>query len=559
MEARNRCIRDWIARVRTRQLSLPRFQRVEAWGPRLIAAVLTNALRDLPIGSTLVLEVGDKLPFISREIATAPKEGEKINELLLDGQQRLTALWRSLNDTYRDQTYLVYMPAPNENEEEENEAYVYWETRWSRNGKRYPVWVDRPQECWKRRSIPIRLLNPDNELEYKDWGKEASDGNKDLEIELRDLISSLRSRVANFQLPFLYLEPSTPKHVAIKVFVDLNTRYVRLTAFDIVVAQVEAATGESLRGLVHSLEGSVPEISHYIEPSDLILSVSALLQDRPPNERGYLGLEFENVVRDWPKILTGTRELIAFLKEEIVFDGDRLPTESVLAPLVALWAEAPDTPDERGNIRILFRKYLWRAFFTTRYDRAVPTAVLQDYRSLKKAVIREAKENDVPCLDEAKYLLPDKGLILQARWPKYRDRIARAVLLLTLRGGAEDIADGAVLSLGNIQGREYHHLYPAAWLKDKGIDEEDADRALNCALVTWRTNRKIAAKEPLKYLLERCEASTLGESEIRRRLRTHFVDFNLLAKGEYDTFLEERANNFELAIKALCAGHAWKP
>jgi hypothetical protein len=221
-------------------------------------------------------------------------------------------------------------------------------------------------------------------------------------------------RVASFQLPFLYLEASTPKDVAIKVFVDLNTRYVRLTAFDIIVAQVEAATGESLRGLVNSLKGIAPEISHYIEPSELVLSVSALLQDRPPNERGYLGLEFEDIVRDWPRIVNGTRELTAFLKQEMVFDGDRLPTESVLAPLVALWAEAPDTPDDRGNTRILFRKYLWRVFFTARYDRAVPTAVLQDYRSLKKVITREAKESDVPCLDEEKYPLPDKGLILQA-------------------------------------------------------------------------------------------------------------------------------------------------
>jgi hypothetical protein len=257
--------------------------------------------------------------------------------------------------------------------------------------------------------------------------------------------------------------------------------------------------------------------------------------------------------------VVGTRELIAFLKEEMVFDWDRLPTESVLAPLVALWAEAPDIPDERGNIRILFRKYLWRAFFTARYDRAVPTAVLQDYRSLKKVVTREAKESDVLCLDEGKYPLPGKGLIVQARWPRYRDRLARAILLVSLRGGAEDIADGAVLSHANIQGREYHHLYPAAWLEDKGFGEEDADRALNCALVTWRTNRKIAAKEPLKYLLERCEASTLGESEIRRRLKTHFVDFDLLARGEYQAFLEERAKNFELAIQALCTGRPWRP
>lgn len=37
----------------------------------------------------------------------APETGEKMTEQLLDGQQRLTALWRSLNGFYRDRTYLV--------------------------------------------------------------------------------------------------------------------------------------------------------------------------------------------------------------------------------------------------------------------------------------------------------------------------------------------------------------------------------------------------------------------------------------------------------------------
>jgi len=352
MEARNRNVKDWLTKVRTRQIALPRFQRFEAWGSDFVSDLLTNVIRGLPIGSTLVLGVGDKPPFIAREIVSAPKEGEKLNELLLDGQQRLTALWRSLNDSYPDTTYLVCLPSE---DEEEREPYVWGVSRWERDGKKYPLWVDRPRDCWERRCIPIRLLNPDNELDYKDWAKDASDGDKDVEIEIRDVIASLRGKVANFQLPFLYLEPTTPKDVAINVFVKLNTRFVKLTAFDIVVAQVEEATGKSLHDFVDSLKGVAPEIVRYIEPSDIVLSTAALLQGRYPNQRGYLGLEFERVIDDWPTIVKGTKELVEFLKGEKVFDWDRLPTESVLAPLVALWAEAPTTPDEKGNIRILLR------------------------------------------------------------------------------------------------------------------------------------------------------------------------------------------------------------
>jgi hypothetical protein len=164
-----------------------------------------------------------------------------------------------------------------------------------------------------------------------------------------------------------------------------------------------------------------------------------------------------------------------------------------------------------------------------------------------------------PSTDERKYPLPDEELLVQARWPKYRDRMARAILLPSLRGGAEDISDGATVSVENIQHREYHHLHPVAWLREKAFDDENANRALNCVLVTWRTNRAISAKEPVEYLKERCDASRLDEEEIRRRLRTHFVNFDLLAAGDYKEFLAKRAQSSAEAISALCDGKVWTP
>lgn len=550
MEARQRPIKDWLTKIRTRQILLPRFQRFEAWGSNTAADFLTSIVRELPVGSTLILGVGgEKLPFISRPIVGASQKGEKVNELLLDGQQRLTVLWRSLIDNYPDKTYLVDI-----NDKKNPEVIAV--TRWKKNGKKFPLWVDRPRGCWEKRLILFRLLNPDDELTYKKWADIAADNDLALAREIEHVITPLRGLIASFNLPFLYLPSDTPKDVAIEVFVKLNTTLVRLTAFDIVVAQLEAATGQSLHDLVSTLDSSVPEISYYTEPSNFVLSVEALLQDKTPNQRGYFALDLDKITRDWPRIIEGTKELIQFLKEEKVFDGDRLPTESILASIAALWAVAPKAPDEKGNIRILLRKYLWRSFFTERYDRAVSTAILQDHRSLKKVIGQRVKENIVPCFDENKYPLPTKELLIQSRWPKYRDRLARAILLLSVKGGAEDIADGSPLSMSNIQQREYHHLYPVAFLKG-GKQNQNIYSALNCILVTWRTNRKISAKEPVKYLLERCEASKLGKEEIRRRLKTHFVDFNLLGEGNYDKFLEERARTCELAIKSLCDGNVW--
>jgi hypothetical protein len=108
MEARNRHLPEWFNRIRTGQLRLPRFQRHEAWSHSDVSGLLTTVLRGLPSGATLILEVGGEEPFISRPIVGAPVSTERVTEHLLDGQQRLTALWRSLNDHYEDRTYLVY-------------------------------------------------------------------------------------------------------------------------------------------------------------------------------------------------------------------------------------------------------------------------------------------------------------------------------------------------------------------------------------------------------------------------------------------------------------------
>ncbi len=108
MEARQRLVKDWLTKIRTRQILLPRFQCFEAWSSKEVGSCLTSIIRDLPVGSALVLGVaGEELPFVSCEIVGAPKKGERVNELLLDGQQRLTVLWRSLTDNYLDKTFFV--------------------------------------------------------------------------------------------------------------------------------------------------------------------------------------------------------------------------------------------------------------------------------------------------------------------------------------------------------------------------------------------------------------------------------------------------------------------
>lgn len=573
MHAHDRFLPEWFNRIRSRQITLPRFQRFTAWGHGEVSGLLTTVLRGLPSGATLILQVGDEEKFISRTMRDAPETGERVTEQLLDGQQRLTALWRSLHDKYQDRIYLIGFEDDPGNGSTKL-PYVYGQARWNNNGIRYPVWVDRPSECWGRGYIPITLLRPGDILpEIRQWVALAVGIGQEERDLLLDKIIALREKVRDFNLPYLALPAQTPKEVALDVFIKMNTSSVHLSTYDIVVALVEEETGKSLHDLVDSLNASVPRASEYADLPSLVLDVVALRQDRIPSQAGYRGIDYKQMLKEWEVLEQSIKGMVGFLEDETIFDAQRLPSYTAIPIIAALWEHLPEQPDRRGNARFLLRKFLWRAFLTSRYEQSTTSSALQDFRGLRDVICKGAKEDIVPILNEKSYSFPTSEMILQADWPKRKTILGRGLLGLQIKCGAEDLADGARASVETITSRdhprEYHHLFPAATLEDAGIPDEQVSRVLNCALVTWRTNRTISNKDPIAYLKERADNCALGKEELKRRLRTHLIPYSRLAvgydglsdderrgrvKNDYEVFLSTRAQILADAAQRVCEG-----
>ena len=575
MEARDRALPEWFNRIRTGQVRLPRFQRFEAWNHDRVAGLLQTVLRGLPAGAALVLEVGDQELFKSRPMVGAPEPTERATEHLLDGQQRLTALWRSFHDNFQDRTYFLQFE-PDEQAPEALVPTVYGQPRWERDSRRYPVWADEPPQIFRKGYIPLRLLRPgDISKEITDWCKKAIGTDADKILALKDTITALKERVTTFNLPFLSLPVGTSKSTATTVFIEMNTSAAQLTAFDIVVAQVEEETGTSLHELVSGIKKRAGTIESYITPANLVLSAGALRANRAPTQASFLQMDLRRLVSEWDKLVGGIAFAINFLEEERLFDGDRLPTLMVLPVISAASEFVPPSLDALGRAKTVLRKYMWRSFATGRYENNAATRALQDYRMLSCLLKDGAEEFRETVFDDDEYPLPTVDQIKRAGWPRKRDILARAILAVSIRAGAQDLADGTPASRTHLLNREYHHIFPDALLtKEGGIDEVDSSRALNCILITWHTNRNIAAKEPLRYLRERINGATLGEEEIRARLRSHVVPFDLMNVGgypdikgsdkradrinyDYTRFINKRAELILQGMEALCSGRNW--
>lgn len=590
-KAQDRTLGVWFQNIQQGMVKLPRFQRFEAWDRGRIASFLNTIINNLPVGVTLALEVAGQEKFESRYIVSAdPVSPSTVTQHLLDGQQRLTAFWRSMHNNYEWETFFVYLPQLDRGESKSgSEIEIRCIPRWvNKHQLRMPRWADDPAQCFKRGLLPINLLRPgDISTEIDLWLNDATKPLEPAETDLdaltkykaytaaRDKIKAeiitLRERVTHFNLPYLSLPADTSKDVALQVFINMNTNSKPLSLYDIIVAEVESVAEKSLHALEASLTEKCPTAKRYGNVSDLILSTSALLQEKLPNTRGMIEMDKKQLLDNWPKLERGLERMALFLGGQRVFDEARLPTNAVLAVIAAAYELIPDHGDFLAKAEKLLRRYLWSAFFTDRYENTAASRAFADFKAIKALLknpgFTDAELATVPVLNRSEFPLADVDSLIAAGWPKAAGIEARAILAVTTYLGAIDFADHQMATYDSIQNREYHHVFPDALLSEAEIPSY---LAMNCALITWRTNRMIGRKDPLEYLQERVQWA--DADVVQERLKSHLISFDLLSRAHYvgmegvafkqkltadfNEFLRDRANLVVAAMTSLTEGNS---
>ena len=302
-----------------------------------------------------------------------------------------------------------------------------------------PAGRRRPAKCFERGLVPIALLRPgDLAVDIDKWLSAATkplepneaeaDAFKklraysDLKDKIKGEITTLRERVTHFNLPYLSLPADTNKAVALQVFINMNTNSQPLSLYDIIVAEVESVVGTSLHDLQATLNEHSPSAGHYGDLSDLILSTSALLQDKTPNARGSIEMDKGLMLKNWARLERGLDRMARFLAIQGVYDEGRLPTNAVLPVIAACYDLIPETGDFLGKGEKLLQQYLWSSFFTDRYENTAASRAYADFKALKALLLKQSYSDDelatVPVLNRKEFALADVDSLLGAGWPK---------------------------------------------------------------------------------------------------------------------------------------------
>ncbi len=558
-------IEDWLGKLSSEEVALPEFQRDFVWTRHSVCKFIRAILCNQPVGCLLILPINEdeserllQRPFES--ISTNPNTPYK--HLLLDGQQRLTALWRAVNDE-ADPSYRYFLKF-------DPDCKLSIDTLEVESFSKSYHWVNDPKICLNyKKLIPTSLLwadkHVDNDNRIRDWLGSIEGDRLDHFLWIRDRSEDLR----NYRLPALEMSSDTKKLEAINTFIEINSSSQRLKKFDIIVGEFLSRQKGHLREIRENAMDNIEAIEDYFDSSmvgDLLLKISCLCVGLIPTENNYSKREVLEFLAEHHKQITeGIKWTIQLVRTDKIFDKKRLPSAIPFRVLPALYLETQVNGIEDTYFHTVARAYLWRAFTTERYAYIANKSLSEDYFKLKDVVSGPRKHcRTVPIWDTNKYPLPTKERLIEQTWPT-AGILSKAILAVSLRTGAKDINSNFEVTKENITTREYHHIFPKKYLENDIWDKE-ANKALNCILIGSKTNRKIAANPPMEYFKKLCLMNSTGiqvtDGDIISRLNSHAVPVSMLQISAdskiseiYYNFLNERALLIRSHIEKLANGH----
>lgn len=586
---KDRSIGEWLKKVADGSVGLPTFQRSYVWTEKdKIGDYLTALLQERPTGVFLILETDSGKEFKWRPLRGVDSNSGKIQELILDGQQRMTSLWEAVSGKNKDTYYLRIGDFGNI---QLRQSIV----EWPKSVRESKEWSN-AQEAFAAGVIPLSILidpDIDDRKRIWEWCRKVYPDKADDARELESTIANQIRRKFLDQRTIHYctLPAATSREDAINIFVQSNQSSVRVTEFDIAVALAtdESEGEEDLRDRIDTFNQQSPVIRHYLRSSATEEGLSELghwmlmagclshINVAPQKNR------FEKLIRNLsetaPAIGSKLDEFLKSVENALEIHADygaltrstlpTFPSVHVLAGLderLRAFCQKNPSRSDRRLVNKLFKTYIWRAFITNRYDVQANDRLYRDFEGLKTCLEKIGKNcqpdlsdlppifdnNQHPILDKEALACLDEGKTIG--WIKTSSRQGRSIVALTLfLGRAVDWATGRKFTNNWVRDLEIkgalhrHHVFPKALLKENGFSFEQINHGLNGVVLSENSNKSFSKADPHEYLQSLLnEENGPSEKELKCWVESHLVPYDVLmskdsVESRYRIFIERRA------------------
>ena len=552
-----RSLQNILEDIETGQIQLPDFQRNWRWDDEHILSLIASISQSFPVGAIMMLKNGGSVGFEKRRIAgTKPEiDGVTPDILILDGQQRLTALFQSLISGHAVNTldpkkkkvqrwyYLDMKQCVADIIDWEGAVISVPENRIVK-GFRGEVILDLSDSNkeYQQNLFPVsRIFDTDPWMQgYLEYWELAQDKWALYQKFNNKVIKSFEQ----YQVPTITLDKDTPKEAVCLIFEKVNQQGVKLNVFELLTASLAAESFRlrddwklrQKRLREYKVLGKLEDVN-FLQALTLIVT-----KNQTPaiscKRRDILELNRKSY-EDWAdQVENGFMKAARFLHRQKIFDAKDVPYSTQLVPLAAILTDLGNIGETEGAHRKITRWY-WCGVLGEMYGAATDTRFASDLSEVTEWVKETGKEPRT--IREANFREDRLSELRTRNGAAYKGIHA---LIMHDRGTTKcsDFRTGAPID-ENIffdDKIDIHHIFPKKWCDKQGVESNDYNSIINKTALSARTNRMIGGRAPSEYLRRIQEEAGIDNVKMDEILDSHLIFGEALRDDDFEKFFDIR-------------------
>ena len=249
----------------------------------------------------------------------------------------------------------------------------------------------------------------------------------------------------------------------------------------------------------------------------------------------------EQVRDNWEGFCEALRKAIDFIASDLnCMHLDFLPWQQQIIGLVKFFGI--DGMPNANQLKEL-KKWFWKTSFSNRYS----TGQTTEKMNFDIDRIIEIRANNFIEVNKVRYSVT-KGEIIETKFSK-ANPLTRALLLLMAQHQPLDLIKNSKIdisiSLSKYNRKQYHHIFPNAFLKKQGFPAGKIFSLANFCFLPSDSNKKISKKSPSVYFF-----TLIPQDNFNDILSSNLIPLtkDLYVNDNYNDFLDKRA---ELIINEI--------
>lgn len=564
MKTNDMPILDLMKDIGAGKIQLPDFQRGWVWDDNRIRGLIASITQNFPVGAAMFLEYGNNsVRFKYRMIESAPALNVVPEQLILDGQQRLTSIYAAFcspnavktktdKGNATNQFYYIDIAKALDPTVDRIDAII--SVRENKQivsdfGRSIDLDVSTAEKEYGNKLFPLNIILDDEKcFEWEQAYLAYHNNSHEISNEYRAFRGKIILPVTHYKIPVISLDKDTPKEAVCQVFENVNQGGVSLTVFELVTAifamdDFELRTDWDQRKR-EKLNGDVLSI---VTATDFLTACTLLSayergETVSCKKKDVLALKLIDYQAYADRLTQGFQEAEILLAEERIFTSRDLPYTTQLIPLAVLCALLlPDHRIKASKVKNKIKQWYWCGVFGELYGSANETRYVNDVVGVMSWLAGGA----LPKTIVDSYFNPMRLLMLQSR----RSAAYKGIMALVMKNHSRDFISGQEMDLAlyKATGIDIHHIFPKSYCISKHYEYGKWDSVINKTPISYGTNREIGGAAPSVYLA-RIEKK-VTPADLRDYLATHWIDMDDCRTDDFARFIVNRARKILDAIE----------